>query len=100
MPLLVGLLFLVPVYADPIKLFSGVNDPLNDNGNISYIKIAVRDGYRIALAVFMSTQDDELPHLVLTGNVGRFEAEQLGGGRRTLLIARDRRVSGAVSYEI
>jgi len=77
MPLLVGLLFLVPVYADPIKLFGGANDPLNDNGNISYIKIAVQDGYRIALAVFMSTQDYELARLVLPGNVGRFNAEQI-----------------------
>ncbi len=74
------LLFLVQVYADPIKLFSGANDPLNNNGNLFFIRIAVRDGYRIALAVFMDTQDDELPHLVLTGNVGRFNAEQLGGG--------------------
>lgn len=71
-------LFLVPVYADPIILLSGANDPLNDNGNISYIRIAVRDGD--ALAVLMDAQDDELARLVFPGNVGHFEAEQLGGG--------------------
>jgi len=76
----VCLLFLVPLHTEQIKHFGGANDPLNDNGNISYIKIVVRDDYRIALAVFMSMQDDELARLVFPGNLGASMRNSLTSG--------------------